>query len=302
MFYIIENNKLLRCRDPIEENPCVVLTEYSPEKVPENTFNIASSIFNDAFSHYSFRFESCDNLDMFCMRIKNIEHFSHSEQPIYIFLKNKRLIIYAAKTEEIEERMDIIAKNNSNIQSLGEVLYHFMNIQISGDLKHLEGFEASFTRLEESIFTDSRKTDYIQKFISIRKDLRRIKLYYEQFLNILNDVEANENGLFDRHSLKQFKILSNKIERLYTKVISLMDYISEIRSSYQAEVDLSLNKTMKVLTVISVIVLPLSLIAGWYGMNFNMPEYGSQFGYPAVIILSVLVVTISIWYFRKHNP
>ena len=80
-----------------------------------------------------------------------------------------------------------------------------------------------------------------------------------------------------------------------------MDYVAEIRSAYQAEVDLSLNKTMKVLTVISVIVLPLSLIAGWYGMNFTMPEYNSPFGYPAVIVLSVLVLAASVIYFKKHK-
>ena len=80
-----------------------------------------------------------------------------------------------------------------------------------------------------------------------------------------------------------------------------MDYISEIRSAYQAEVELSLNKTMKVLTVISVVVLPLTLIVGWYGMNFDMPEYNSPHGYPVMVGLSILSVTISILYFRKHN-
>ena len=185
--------------------------------------------------------------------------------------------------------------------SLGEVIYQFMNMQINGDLKYLESFENEFTKIEERVFDDDRNDDYIHEFISVRKKLRRIKLYYEQFLNILNDIEANENGLFDKHSVKQFRILSRKTERLYTKTISLMDYISEIRTAYQAEVELSLNKTMKVLTVISVVVLPLTLIVGWYGMNFDMPEYNSPYGYPVMVGLSILSVTISILYFRKHN-
>ena len=299
MYYIIESGKLVRSEDLHENSPGIALMTYTPEKVPENTFNIASSVLSEAFSRSTFRFESCESFELICMRLIHIEHYSRTDAPLYIFFKNNRLIFYAVKTEEIESRLDKIC--GGNIASLGEVLYHFLTEQINGDLKHLEGFEESFTRLEEAIFTDSQNKGYTKKFISIRKDLRRIKLYYEQFLSIMNDIEANDNGLFDHHSLKQFKILSSKIERLYAKVISLMDYVAEIRSAYQAEVDLSLNKTMKVLTVISVIVLPLSLIAGWYGMNFTMPEYNSPFGYPAVIVLSVLVLAASVIYFKKHK-
>ena len=233
--------------------------------------------------------------------MKSVDNFSRKDFPIYIFLKSNSLIIYAVETERIEERLDTASKNSSNIMSLGEVIYQFMNMQINGDLKYLESFENEFTKIEERVFDDDRNDDYIHEFISVRKKLRRIKLYYEQFLNILNDIEANENGLFDKHSVKQFRILSRKTERLYTKTISLMDYISEIRTAYQAEVELSLNKTMKVLTVISVVVLPLTLIVGWYGMNFDMPEYNSPYGYPVMVGLSILSVTISILYFRKHN-
>ena len=301
MYYTIENNKLIRCVEPIEGNPNIVLEEYKEGTVPKNKHNIASSVFNDVFSHYSFHFESRDGFDLLCMRMKSVDNFSRKDFPIYIFLKSNSLIIYAVKTERIEERLDTASKNSSNIMSLGEVVYQFMNMQINEDLKYLESFENEFTKIEERVFDDDRNDDYIHEFISVREKIRRIKLYYEQFLNILNDIEANENGLFDKHSVKQFRILSRKTERLYTKTISLMDYISEIRSAYQAEVELSLNKTMKVLTVISVVVLPLTLIVGWYGMNFDMPEYNSPYGYPVMVGLSILSVTISILYFRKHN-
>ena len=59
---------------------------------------------------------------------------------------------------------------------------------------------------------------------------------------------------------------------------------------------------MKVLTVVTTVFLPLSLIAGWYGMNFaNMPELHWSFGYPLVILFSALVVGVCIWIFRKKK-
>ena len=59
---------------------------------------------------------------------------------------------------------------------------------------------------------------------------------------------------------------------------------------------------MSILTVVTTIFLPLTLIAGWYGMNFpNMPEFGWKYAYPAVIIVSILVIILEIIYFKKKK-
>ena len=59
---------------------------------------------------------------------------------------------------------------------------------------------------------------------------------------------------------------------------------------------------MKTLTVVTTIFLPLSLIAGWYGMNFsNMPELHWAGGYPMVILLSLLIVTGCVILFKKKR-
>ena len=59
---------------------------------------------------------------------------------------------------------------------------------------------------------------------------------------------------------------------------------------------------MKILTIVTTIFLLLSLVAGWYGMNFvNMPELTWTYGYPAVIAVSVLVVLICLWIMKKKT-
>ena len=56
---------------------------------------------------------------------------------------------------------------------------------------------------------------------------------------------------------------------------------------------------MKFLTVVTTIFLPLSLIAGWYGMNFvGMPELSSPYGYTVVIIVSIAIILVEIWLFK----
>ena len=61
---------------------------------------------------------------------------------------------------------------------------------------------------------------------------------------------------------------------------------------------------MKILTIVTTIFLPLTLIAGWYGMNFiNMPELAWKYGYayPVTIAASIIIVAASLYYFKKKK-
>lgn len=75
-----------------------------------------------------------------------------------------------------------------------------------------------------------------------------------------------------------------------------------MRELFQAEIDIWQNRIMKILTIVTTIFLPLSLVAGWYGMNFAyMPELSWKYGYPAVIVVSALVILICLWIMKKEK-
>ena len=83
--------------------------------------------------------------------------------------------------------------------------------------------------------------------------------------------------------------------------MNLRESVTQVRESYQAQVDINLNHIMRIFTVITTICLPLTLIVGWYGMNFDMPEYNWNHSYGMVIILSIAVVSMSIIFFKKKG-
>ena len=59
---------------------------------------------------------------------------------------------------------------------------------------------------------------------------------------------------------------------------------------------------MKILTIVTTVFLPLSLVVGWYGMNFiNMPELAWKYGYPVIIIVSALIVALCLWIMKKKK-
>ena len=71
---------------------------------------------------------------------------------------------------------------------------------------------------------------------------------------------------------------------------------------YQSQIASNQNQIMSWLTVVTTIFLPLSLLVGWYGMNFsNMPELRWKYGYAGMILLSVVIVAVEIWFFKKKK-
>ena len=99
---------------------------------------------------------------------------------------------------------------------------------------------------------------------------------------------------------EDFGTISDRADRLMGRAGQLLEYAKQVQDAYQAQVDARQNKNMEFLTVISTIFFPLTLITGWFGMNFkNMPELEN--GYPGVILLSLVVVVGCILFFKKKK-
>ena len=97
-------------------------------------------------------------------------------------------------------------------------------------------------------------------------------------------------------------MLEKRLGRLRNEAQLLREYCLQVRELFQAEIDIRQNRIMKILTIVTTIFLPLSLLAGWYGMNFTgMPELTWKYGYPAVIAVSILVVAVCVWIMKKKK-
>ena len=94
----------------------------------------------------------------------------------------------------------------------------------------------------------------------------------------------------------------HRVELLQNHVHLLRENVLQIRELYQSMQDARQNKIMVVITIVTTIFLPLTLITGWYGMNFvYMPELQWRYGYLAVIMISVVIVIAEIIYFKKKK-
>ena len=116
------------------------------------------------------------------------------------------------------------------------------------------------------------------------------------------EFEENENEYFEENGLNLFHLAENRIERLKNQAQMLREYGVQIQELFQAEIDIRQNRIMKILTIVTTLFLPLTLVTGWYGMNFTyMPELTWKYGYLAVTIMSVAVVLVCIWIMKKKK-
>ena len=94
----------------------------------------------------------------------------------------------------------------------------------------------------------------------------------------------------------------NLMTRRHESAVSLREHTMQVRDLYNAQLDEKRNRTMTLLTVVTTIFMPLTLIAGWYGMNFvYMPELKWRFGYPVVIAVSAAIIVFCLILFRKKK-
>ena len=145
-------------------------------------------------------------------------------------------------------------------------------------------------------------TGYPLELNAIRGDLLDLRLHYEQLIDLGQELQENENDFFKEETLRYFQMFTERVIRLQDMVNSQRDYTAQLRDLLQAQLEVKQNTIMTVLTVITTIFLPLTLIAGWYGMNFlYMPELSWAYGYPVIIIISVLIVVGCLYLFKKKK-
>ena len=187
------------------------------------------------------------------------------------------------------------------LPGMERVLYDLLEEIIAGDLPLLERMEDELDRTERRILEEKLET-IPTELNDVRGELLDLRVHYEQLIDLAQELEENENGFFKAENLRYFRLFTERVMRLQDSVTSLRDYVVQLRDLVQSQLSIRQNKIMTLLTVVTAIFMPLTLITGWYGMNFRyMPELDFPWAYPAVLALAVLIVVVCLIWFKKKK-
>ena len=217
----------------------------------------------------------------------------------FAFALDEKGIVFIESGEYVKKIMGSIQESMKwKMPSLERFIYDFLEKIIASDLSMLSSMERELNDLEDSILNGEHQA-FPGRLKEIRSSLMSLRVHYEQMIDLGQELEENENGFFADENLRFFRLFTERVKRLQEQTSSLRDYTVQLRELFSAQLEIKQNRIMTVLTVITAIFMPLTLIAGWYGMNFyNMPELTSPFGYPAVILISIVIVVISVIWFK----
>lgn len=191
---------------------------------------------------------------------------------------------------------------------LERFLSDFLTMFSREDATILRGYEQELDDMEQDITVDTRRlpvrdqADFSKRILEIRGELHSLDDHYIHLMDMIEILEENENGFFQEENLRFFRVAQNQLDKLHDQAATLRDQALQVRDLYQMHLDMQQNRVMTLLTVVTAIFAPLTLIVGWYGMNFEyMPELSWTWGYPAVIALCIAVAVASFAFFKHRK-
>lgn len=220
----------------------------------------------------------------------------------FAFALDEKGIVFIDDSGLVKRLIDNITNTKRwAMPSLERFIFDFLEQIISSDQIVLERFDKELDTIESNLLEGDEK-DPSQRVSSIRSDLRDLRIHYEQLLDLSQELEENENNFFNEDNIRYFHLFSQRVSRLHDITASLREYSIQIRDLFNSQLDVKQNRIMALLTVITSIFMPLTLIAGWYGMNFKyMPELEYKIAYPIIIAVSIAIVIVSLIFFKKKK-
>jgi magnesium transporter len=172
-------------------------------------------------------------------------------------------------------------------------------------LQQLFEFEEHLETIEDE-FQQSGNDKMMREITAHRSQLVKIRRTFSYHVSVgdtLNTyLEDEETSLITARELHTVNDLRERLDRLLSLSQMYYDICGDLINGYMSVTSHQLNATMRVLTVITALFVPLTFLAGIYGMNFeNIPELKFKYGYYTLLgVMSVISVGLIVWFKRKR--
>ena len=179
--------------------------------------------------------------------------------------------------------------------------YALADAVIDGYFPALETFNNEFEALEEEV-VNRPSHETTQRIHRLKGTLAAFRRIVWPTRDVVNALLRHETPLISDECRLYLKDCYDHIVHVFEVIETYRELMSGIRETYVNSISLRMNQVMKLLTLIATVFMPLTFIAGIYGMNFrNMPELGWKYGYPLAIGLMLAVGVAMLLYYRKKQ-
>jgi magnesium transporter len=202
----------------------------------------------------------------------------------------------------IERTAALVSRDTREAGTAAELLHLILDRLVDRYEPLIDDFiPDAIEAIEDRLFSGRVEASARQEIYLRRRDVQRLQRIAAPQVAAVRRIAtlAEAEDLQHRHL---FTDIADRLAYVAGQVDSLRGQLNAAFDHYQSLVAHSQNEVMKVLTMVSATLLPITVVAGIYGMNFVfMPELDERWGYPFALSLSALIVVGNIWYFRAKG-
>lgn len=250
--------------------------------------------------------EEFSNCLFLCLKIIEVDRDKKSiifKQLGLVLSKNYLISFQENKSDIFDSIKSRIEHSKGKIREKKEdyIFYSIMDTVVDNYYIVMDYINDIFIDLEDRIVRDNKK-DAREEIFKLKKELQTIKKSVVPLKQAIDGIIKNDSNYIDDATTKYLKDIYQHI----TDVAEILDAQNETIDSfvdlYMAVISNKMNDIMKVLTMFATIFIPLTFIAGIYGMNFvNMPILKWKYGHVFIWVLMVVITIAFLIYFRKKK-
>ena len=301
MYYKNENGNLVQS-DKLNASVAVLnLDDFKNEYKSMNISEESLSLLNKKSTYSNNRFEVYEDCSVACISILN--QYKKSNRIAMFIRKNILVIVILEDTDGFAiKTIEDCIKITSSKFSVEKIIASILNKTISTSIDIIEKYNDLILKIEDKIVNNKTNKNINHDIFMLKKRLTYYFKYYKSLIRILEMLEEDNNDILEDSECRNLNIVDMRIERIANDIEYLIEDLKHVQDLYGASLDYIQNNTMKVFTVVTTIFLPLTLITGWYGMNFKyMPELSYKYGYISVIGVCIAIVILCIIFFKKKK-
>lgn len=202
--------------------------------------------------------------------------------------------------DSVRER---IRKGKGRIRKMGAdyLAYALIDAIVDHYFYILENFGEKIESLEEEVVEDPTPQT-LQTIHDLKRELISLRKSIWPLREVINRLSKEESPLIEETTGVYLRDVHDHTIQIIDTIETYRDIVSGMLDIYLSSVSNRMNEVMKVLTIIATIFIPLTFIAGIYGMNFEvMPELGVGWAYPAILVVMLVIGIVMILYFRRKD-
>lgn len=227
----------------------------------------------------------------------------NSEQVSLVLGKNFLITFQESVGDVFDPVRERLRKGKGNIRSMGAdyLFYSLIDVIVDNYFIILENIGEIIEELEDEIITNP-SANTLKKIYNLKREMLSLRKSVWPLREVVNGIEKSTSPIIHKHTRIYIRDIYDHTIQIIDTIETFREMLSGMLDIYLSSISNKLNEVMKVLTVIATIFIPLTFIAGIYGMNFKyMPELEWEFGYPLVLIIMLSVAIVMILYFKKKK-